>query len=144
MKKPEQLAKVVFYGREVDAQFPPKDQVIPKQFDSIFNLKCKALKKHSDWICKLSERPNTEFKFNKNTLDLICESIECEMTYKVIEGVESMKPIGFNIGYVQESLKHQFGACDDIEVCLSAPLDPMVMRRSDGVDSLVVIMPMRI
>ena len=143
LKKPAQTAKFVFYARETGSEFPPKDQIIPKKFDACFNMDRAELKKNSDWICKLTDKNSlgTTLKFDAGTLNMTSNDVECDMSYSDNDAI--LEPIGVNLGYIQECLAHQFKGCDNVEMCLGAPLDPIVIRNEEQ-DSLVVVMPMRI
>ncbi len=130
----------------IEAQFPPYDQVIPKENDKTVilsrNLFLESLKRISimssdkTWGIKLSLSKNV-LKVASDNPDLGEAQEELDVKYAG-EGIT----IGFNAKYFIELLTEMDG--DEVALELNGELDPGLVRPADNRNYVGVVMPMRI
>jgi len=141
-----QLAGFQFSVKLVDAQFPPYDQVIPKENEKVAVCPrlgtLEALKRISimssdkTWGIKLSLKKG-ELRIARDNPDLGEAHEELDVSY---EGAPIS--IGFNAKYFIELLSEMEG--DEIKLELNGELDPGLVRPAEAKGYLGVVMPMRI
>jgi DNA polymerase III subunit beta len=130
----------------IDAQFPPYDQVIPKENDKVVIAPRAALleslrrisimSSDKTWGIKLSVKKG-ELQVASDNPDLGEAHEELDVSY---EGAPLT--IGFNAKYFIELLAEMEG--DEVKLELNGELDPGLVRPADGKGYLGVVMPMRI
>jgi DNA polymerase III subunit beta len=130
----------------IEGQFPPYDQVIPKDNDRAFTLSrlafLDALKRVS--LMSSDKTSGVRFGLEKGKLrvesdnpDLGAAKEELEIAYK-----GTPVQIGFNARYFIDLLT-EIGT-PEVRVELAGELDPAVVRPGDGSDYVCVVMPMRL
>lgn len=129
-----------------DAQFPPYQQVIPRQTDRVVVAPRTAVTEALEAVrVAASDRTGgVKLSLSRGTMRFASESPDSGEGFDEIS-VEYDGPeitIGFNAGYFLDVLK----ALDSekIDVGLGGELDPVVIRTHGGSDFIAVIMPMRI
>lgn len=130
----------------IDGQFPPYDQVIPKDNDRALVLSriglLDALKRvalmSSDktWGVRLAVEKG-KLRVESDNPDLGAAKEEIDVAYK-----GTPVQIGFNARYFIELLSEM--ETPEIRLELSGELDPGVVRPADGTDYVGVVMPMRL
>jgi len=129
-----------------DSQFPPYDQVIPKDNnnrvtvarDDFLNALRRVSIMASDktWGVRLSaEKGWLRIEADSPDLGNARERIEVEYAGEPVQ-------VGFNARYIIELLGELDSA--EVQVDLAGELDPAVIRASDSDDYLGVVMPMRL
>lgn len=129
-----------------DGQFPPYEQVIPKDNDKIVVVErevlLEALRRVSiiasdkTWGIRISvEKGRLSIEADNPDLGNARERIEVEYRGRPLQ-------IGFNARYFIEALSEMAGK--NVRLELGGDLDPAVLRPDDGSDYLAVIMPMRL
>ena len=131
----------------IDGQFPPYDQVIPKDNERAFDVaarwRCSTPSKRvaimsSDKTC------GVRFALEKGKLRIESDNPDLGTAREEIDVAYKGTPvqIGFNARYFIELL----GEVDttDVRVELAGELDPGVVRPADGSDYVGVVMPMRL
>jgi len=137
---------VVLCVKLIEGQFPPYDQVIPKDNDRAFDVPRAALLDALKRVAIMSSDKTwgVRFALEKGKLriesdnpDLGTAREEIDVAYK-----GAAVQIGFNARYFIELL----GEVDttDVRVELAGELDPGVVRPADGSDFVGVVMPMRL
>jgi DNA polymerase III subunit beta len=129
-----------------DGQFPPYDQVIPKDNEKVFVVPreglLEALRRVS--IMASDKTWGVRLGLEKGKLSIEADNPELGNAREVLEidykgaAVQS----GFNSRYFMELLGEMSGS--DVQIELSGELDPAVVRPADGSDYVGVIMPMRL
>jgi DNA polymerase-3 subunit beta len=130
----------------IDGQFPPYDQVIPKDNERAFTVSrlafLDALRRVS--LMSSDKTQGVRIALEKGKLriesdnpDLGAAKEEIEIGYK-----GTPVQIGFNARYFIDLLAEI--ATADVRVELAGELDPAVVRPADGSDYVCVVMPMRL
>jgi len=130
----------------IDGQFPPYDQVIPKDNEKAFTVSrlgfLDALRRVS--LMSSDKTQGVRIALDKGKLriesdnpDLGAAREEIEINYK-----GPAVQIGFNARYFIDLLAEVGTA--DVRVELAGELDPAVVRPADGTDYVCVVMPMRL
>jgi DNA polymerase III subunit beta len=130
----------------IDGQFPPYDQVIPKDNDRAFVVARTALldalkrvaimSSDKTWGVRLGIEKG-KLRVESDNPDLGAAREEIDVPYK-----GAPVQIGFNARYFIELLSEIESA--EVRVELSGELDPGVVRPADGSDYVGVVMPMRL
>jgi DNA polymerase-3 subunit beta len=130
----------------IDGQFPPYDQVIPKDNDRAFVVSRVALldalrrvaimSSDKTWGVRLGIEKG-KLRVESDNPDLGAAREEIDVPYK-----GAAVQIGFNARYFIELLSEI--ESPDVRVELSGELDPGVVRPADGSDYVGVVMPMRL
>ena len=130
----------------IDAQFPPYEQVIPKENDKVAICpraatldamrRISIMSSDKTWGIKLSLGKGT-LRIGSDNPDLGEAHEELDVSY---DGAPLS--IGFNAKYFIDLLAEMEG--DEVKLELNGELDPGLVRPTDGKGYLGVIMPMRI
>lgn len=130
----------------IDGQFPPYDQVIPKDNERAFVVSRVALldalrrvaimSSDKTWGVRIAIDKG-KLRIESDNPDLGAAREEIDVPYK---GVPAQ--IGFNARYFVELLSEI--ETPEVRVELSGELDPGVVRPADGSDYVGVVMPMRL
>jgi DNA polymerase-3 subunit beta len=129
-----------------DGQFPPYDQVIPKDNDKVFVVPreelLEALRRVSimasdkTWGIRLGvEKGCLSIEADNPDLGTARENIEVSYKGAAVQ-------IGFNARYFIELLSEI--TAPEVQIEVAGELDPAVVRPADGSDYVGVIMPMRL
>jgi DNA polymerase III subunit beta len=129
----------------IDAQFPPYEQVIPKDHKRIITVDrarfIDALKRAQ---LMSSETRGVKVAATKDGVTIASDNPDLGEVREELEAEYNGEPIaiGFNPKYVVELLMQM--ASDQITIALGGELDPGLIRPLTGDDYLGVVMPMRI
>jgi DNA polymerase III subunit beta len=133
----------------IDAQFPPYDQVIPKENDKIAIAPRLALLEALKRISIMSSDKTWGIKFSldKNELKVASDNPDLGEAHEALDvGYDgSALTIGFNAKYFIELLGEMEG--DEVKLELNGELDPGLVRPAEqgkGASYVGVVMPMRI
>jgi DNA polymerase III subunit beta len=134
----------------IEAQFPPYDQVIPKNNDKVAiaprHALLEALRRIS--IMSSDKTWGVRLALKKGALTVTSDNPDLGEAHEELEVTYDGEPltVGFNAKYFIELLTEMGG--DEVRVELSAELDPGLVRSADlkgeGKHYLGVVMPMRI
>ncbi len=130
----------------IDAQFPPYDQVIPKENDKIVIASRAGLLDALRRISIMSSDKTWGIKFGvkKGLLQVASDNPDLGEAHEEMdvsyEG--AALTIGFNAKYFIDLLAEMEG--DEVKLELNGELDPGLVRPNDGKGYLGVVMPMRI
>ena len=129
----------------IESQFPPYEQVIPKEHDKTVRVDRHALLdslKRAQLMS--SETRGVKLSLDKGLVRIASDNPDIGEVKEEIEadydGVELA--IGFNPKYVIELLGQV--STDDVELLLSGELDPVLVRPAEDPAYVGVVMPMRI
>jgi len=137
---------VVLCVKLIEGQFPPYDQVIPKDNDRAFDVPRAALLDALKRVAIMSSDKTwgVRFALEKGKLRIESDNPDLGTAREEIDVAYKGAPvqIGFNARYFIELL----GEVDttDVRVELAGELDPGVVRPADGSDFVGVVMPMRL
>lgn len=141
--KADDVALTVKLG---DGQFPPYEQVIPKENDKIVvvgrEVILEALRRVS--IIASDKTWGIRFNLDSGRLSIEADNPDLGNAREKIEVDYKGKPlqIGFNARYFIELLGEM--SASNIRLELGGDLDPAVVRPDDETDYLGVVMPMRL
>jgi DNA polymerase III subunit beta len=130
----------------IDGQFPPYEQVIPKDNDRAFVVSRAALLDGLRRVSLMSSDKTSgvrlavekgRIRIESDNPDLGAAKEEIEVPYK-----GTPVQIGFNARYFVDILTEI--ETPEVRVELSGELDPAVVRPADGGDYVCVVMPMRL
>jgi DNA polymerase-3 subunit beta len=130
----------------IDGQFPPYDQVIPKDNDRAFVVARLALLDALRRVSLMSSDKTSgvrlvvekgKLRIESDNPDLGAAREEIDIPYK-----GTPVQIGFNARYFLDLLAEI--ETPEVRVELSGELDPAVVRPADGSDYVCVVMPMRL
>lgn len=130
----------------IDGQFPPYEQVIPKDNDRAFVISRAALLDALRRVSLMSSDKTSgvrlgldkgKVRVESDNPDLGAAREEIEISYK-----GTPVQIGFNARYFVDLLAEI--ETPEVRVELSGELDPAVVRPADGGDYVCVVMPMRL
>ncbi len=129
----------------IDAQFPPYEQVIPKEHTKVITVdrgrfvdslrRAQLMSSETRGVKLAATREGLTITSDNPDLGEVREELDAEYNGEPIA-------IGFNPKYVVELLGQM--ACDQITISLGNELDPGLIRPLSGDDYLGVVMPMRI
>ena len=129
----------------IDAQFPPYEQVIPKDHQKIITVdrmrlidalrRAQLMTSETRGVKVAATREGVTITSDNPDLGEVREELEAEYNGEPIA-------IGFNPKYVVELLTQM--SSDQVTVALGGELDPGLIRPLTGDDYLGVVMPMRI
>jgi DNA polymerase-3 subunit beta len=129
----------------IDAQFPPYDQVIPRDHKKIITVdrmrlidalrRAQLMSSETRGVKVAAAREGVTITSDNPDLGEVREELEAEYNAEPIA-------IGFNPKYVVELLTQM--TSDQVTVALGGELDPGLIRPLTGDDYLGVVMPMRI
>jgi DNA polymerase-3 subunit beta len=129
----------------IDAQFPPYEQVIPKEHKKIITVDrlrfIDALRRAQ---LMSSETRGVKVAASKDGMTITSDNPDLGEVREELEAEYNAEPIaiGFNPKYVVELLTQM--SSDQITIALGGELDPGLIRPLTGDDYLGVVMPMRI
>jgi DNA polymerase-3 subunit beta len=129
----------------IDAQFPPYDQVIPRDHKKIITVdrirlidalrRAQLMSSETRGVKVAAAKEGVTITSDNPDLGEVREELEAEFNDEPIA-------IGFNPKYVVELLSQM--TSDQVTVALGGELDPGLIRPLTGDDYLGVVMPMRI
>ncbi|HEY6175710.1 MAG TPA: DNA polymerase III subunit beta [Kofleriaceae bacterium] len=129
----------------IDAQFPPYEQVIPREHKKIITVdrmrlidalrRAQLMSSETRGVKVAATREGVTVTSDNPDLGEVREELEAEYNGEPIA-------IGFNPKYVVELLTQM--SSDQVTVALGGELDPGLIRPLTGDDYLGVVMPMRI
>jgi DNA polymerase-3 subunit beta len=129
----------------IDAQFPPYEQVIPREHKKIITIdrmrlidalrRAQLMSSETRGVKLAATREGVTITSDNPDLGEVREELEAEFSSDPIA-------IGFNPKYVVELLTQM--TSDQVTVALGGELDPGLIRPLTGDDYLGVVMPMRI
>jgi DNA polymerase-3 subunit beta len=129
----------------IDAQFPPYDQVIPRDHKKIITVdrmrlidalrRAQLMSSETRGVKVAAAKEGVTITSDNPDLGEVREELEAEFNAEPIA-------IGFNPKYVVELLSQM--TSDQVTVALGGELDPGLIRPLTGDDYLGVVMPMRI
>jgi DNA polymerase-3 subunit beta len=129
----------------IDAQFPPYEQVIPKEHKKIITVdrvsliealrRAQLMSSETRGVKVAATREGVTITSDNPDLGEVREELEAEYNAEPLA-------IGFNPKYVVELLMQM--SSDQVTVALGGELDPGLIRPFTGDDYLGVVMPMRI
>lgn len=129
-----------------DGQFPPYEQVIPKDNDKVFTVPreeiLETLRRVS--IMASDKTGGIRFALDKGTVSIEADNPDLGNARDVIEVNYKGAPVtaGFNARYFVELLSEMPGP--EVKLEVAGELDPAVVKPADGSDYVGVIMPMRL
>jgi len=136
---------IVIAVKLIDAQFPPYDQVIPKDHKKIITVDrlrfIDALRRAQ---LMSSETRGVKVAATKDGVTITSDNPDLGEVREELDAEYGGDPIaiGFNPKYVVELLSQM--SSDQITLALGGELDPGLIRPFTGDDYLGVVMPMRI
>ncbi|MBA2543089.1 MAG: DNA polymerase III subunit beta, partial [Deltaproteobacteria bacterium] len=129
----------------IDAQFPPYEQVIPKDHKKVITVdrsrfidalrRAQLMSSETRGVKVSATKEGVTITSDNPDLGEVREELEAEYNGDTIA-------IGFNPKYVVELLTQM--SCDQITISLGGELDPGLIRPLTGDEYLGVVMPMRI
>ena len=129
----------------IDAQFPPYEQVIPKEHKKVITVdrvrfidalrRAQLMSSETRGVKIAATREGVTITSDNPDLGEVREELEAEYNSEPLA-------IGFNPKYVVELLMQM--SADQITIALGGELDPGLIRPLTGDDYLGVVMPMRI
>lgn len=129
----------------IDAQFPPYEQVIPKEHKRVITIdrsrfidalrRAQLMSSETRGVKIAATKEGVTITSDNPDLGEVREELEAEYNGDAIA-------IGFNPKYVVELLSQM--SSDQITISLGGELDPGLIRPLTGDDYLGVVMPMRI
>jgi DNA polymerase-3 subunit beta len=129
-----------------DGQFPPYDQVIPKENDRVIlvgrDVLLEAMRRVS--IMASDKTWGIRVALDKGVLSIEADNPDLGNAREKIEVDYKGAPlaVGFNARYFIELLTEM--SAPEVKLELAGELDPAVVRPGDGSDYLGVVMPMRL
>ena len=141
------VREVALSVKLIDAQFPPYDQVIPKENDKVVIAPRAALLEALRRISIMSSDKTWGIKFalKKGALTVASDNPDLGEAHEDLDVSYEGAPltIGFNAKYFIELLAEMEG--DEVKLELNGELDPGLVRPADKAGGYVgVVMPMRI
>lgn len=139
------IGAVCLAAKVIDAQFPPYEQVVPKENARWLDLDRVALLDALNRIKLLSSEKTRgiRLRLEPHLLELSSDNPDLGLAKEELEVAYDGAPmqIGFNARYLIDVLTH----IDDkvVELGLNGELDPCVLRPKDRTDYLSVVMPVR-
>lgn len=129
-----------------DSQFPPYEQVIPRDNDRKLGVPREALLEALRRVSIMAsdKTQGVRLGLDKGILSVEADSPELGNARERIEVGYKGGPlqVGFNARYFIELLSEMGGA--EVQLELAGELDPAVVRPAEGSDYLGVVMPMRL
>ncbi|MDB4958492.1 MAG: polymerase beta subunit [Myxococcales bacterium] len=129
----------------IDAQFPPYEQVIPKDHKKIITVdrgrfidglrRAQLMSSETRGVKVAATKEGITITSDNPDLGEVREELDAEYTGEPIA-------IGFNPKYVVELLSQM--TSDQVQLCLGGELDPGLIKPMGGDEYLGVVMPMRI
>jgi DNA polymerase III subunit beta len=129
----------------IDAQFPPYDQVIPRDHKKIITVdRLRLIDALRRAQLMSSETRGVKVAATKEGVTVTSDNPDLGEVREELEAEFNSEPIaiGFNPKYVVELLSQM--TSDQVTVALGGELDPGLIRPLTGDDYLGVVMPMRI
>ncbi len=129
----------------IDAQFPPYEQVIPKEHTKIITVdRSRLIDSLRRAQLMSSETRGVKVAATKDGLTITSDNPDLGEVREELDAEYSGEPIaiGFNPKYVVELLGQM--TSDQVTLALGGELDPGLLRPLTGDDYLGVVMPMRI
>ena len=129
----------------IDAQFPPYDQVIPRDHKKIITVdRLRLIDALRRAQLMSSETRGVKVAASKEGVTITSDNPDLGEVREELEAEFNSDPIaiGFNPKYVVELLTQM--TSDQVTVALGGELDPGLIRPLTGDDYLGVVMPMRI
>jgi DNA polymerase-3 subunit beta len=129
----------------IDAQFPPYDQVIPRDHKKIITVdRLRLIDALRRAQLMSSETRGVKVAATKDGVTVTSDNPDLGEVREELEAEYNSDPIaiGFNPKYVVELLTQM--TSDQVTVALGGELDPGLIRPLTGDDYLGVVMPMRI
>lgn len=140
------VSEVALSVKLIEAQFPPYDQVIPKENDKVATCPRLALLEALRRISIMSSDKTwgVKFSLDKRILKVTSDNPDLGEAHEELDVSYQGSPltIGFNAKYFIELLAEMDG--DEVKLELNGELDPGLVRPTSGMSYLGVVMPMRI
>jgi len=142
-----QLGEVEMYGRMIEGDFPPFEQIIPSSFETLITLESDALADQVRRAMIFSKDSSSiiQIKYSPEELRVMASSASVGSFEGVVEGatVEGGKgDIAFNARYVLDFL--QLYKQQQIVMKITDSLKPALFSSPDNPQSTFVIMPFRL
>lgn len=140
------VGEIVLTATLIEGQFPNYDRVIPKEFDKKWVLPTQlftpAVKRAS--IVAREDMNRTVFKTDGEKLVVTARAGAVGKAYEEVDAVREGDDleIAFNSAYLLDVLNVL--ETEGVELHLSQPLSPAVLKPQDSDDYLCVVMPMQI
>ena len=129
----------------VDAQFPPYDQVIPKDHKKVITIdRARLIDSLRRAQLMSSETRGVKISATKDGVTVASDNPDLGEVREELDAEYDGEPIaiGFNPKYVVELLGQM--SADQVTLSLGGELDPGLLKPLQGDDYLGVVMPMRI
>ncbi|HZS38979.1 MAG TPA: DNA polymerase III subunit beta [Polyangia bacterium] len=140
------VKEVALSVKLIEAQFPPYDQVIPKENDKVAICPRLAMLESLKRIKIISSDKTSGVKLSlkKGALNVASDNPDLGEAHEELDVSYDGAPItiGFNATYFIDLLTEMEG--DEVKLELNGELDPGLVRPADGKGYLGVVMPMRI
>jgi DNA polymerase III subunit beta len=146
------IDKIQLVSKLIDATFPDYKALIPKEFKNKLTIQSKLL---SDTVDRVSTITHDKFRaikveIKKNKIEISGFGETKGSAFEIIENSEEEyfnyegedMSFGFNPKYLLDILKNLEN--DEVDLLLSASLDPIVVRPISHEDDRYVIMPMKV
>lgn len=140
------VGDVEIVTRLIEGQFPNYEQVIPKETDKVLEADTSLLAAATRRVSLLaSEKSNSvRYKITQGKLTIQANAPDVGEAREDLDvsysGAEIQ--IAFNARYLQDALKNL--GTDKVQIELTQPLNPVVLRPKGDKNHLCVVMPMRV
>lgn len=140
------FANITLYTRLVDGKFPDYDQVIPSANEGVLKMNRHQLAQSVDRVSLLSQDKTRGIKvvFEKNRVTVSASSQEFGSATEDVDASYDGARIetAFNARYLMDILQHI--ESENLQIQLGNENTPVIIQGEDEVESLFVIMPMRL
>ncbi len=140
------LDHITLMSKLIDGTFPDYERVIPTNNDKIMKVPCGLFASAVDRVATISTEKSRAVKLALGdsglTLTANRPAAGSAREERAVEYRDDAIEIGFNARYLLDITQQVEG--DDIEVALSDPASPTLVRDADDASALYVLMPMRV
>lgn len=140
------LGSAVLTSKLIDGTFPDYTRVIPANNDKLLEVDSRELAIVVDRVSTISTEKSRAVKLNlePDRLTLTAASTESGTASEEVGVTFTAEPmeIGFNSRYLLDILSHISG--DQVQILLSDPVSPTLVRDIGDDSALFVLMPMRV
>ena len=139
--------ETIIISKLVDGKFPDYEKVIPKNTSNTFSINRKKFIESINRISTISSEKSKAIKLNLNKDKIIISANNVEEGGSGVEEINikyngPSLDIGFNSSYLKEIL-NQF-TLEEITILFSDSTAPTIIKDSSKIESLYVLMPMRV